>query len=233
MKKTLFAAILMAAVFSNAFAEETETPDTTEQVVEEVHEVQEEEQAKPLRKGLYLDDISLGIGNLTQFVNKLQTNESGSKNIITFLPYIQLSGKIPFTERFSFIPEFTLTIPKKSNDDLITRLTYIVIGNVAYDWRRFTFLAGMGLSFTRLTADGGYKELNNGNGYDYFPVPKGTRTSSNIIFHLGTSYEFRKNMSAKVGLHFYNLEDSDERAVSYTIGLTYHFGDMIKASGAK
>ena len=174
-----------------------------------------------------LKDFNFGVGNLSQFIGRLQTNEAGDRNGLTFEPFVGAEFRIDLTPRWSLAPEFAVGLPREGRDSNITKLTYWVSGSVGYSIRDYILQAGLGLFMNRVSGSGGSSELPNGTGTDSFPLPDGSATSTNLTTHIGLRYFFLPDWSAKTQLHVYNLEDSDERAVSWLLMFSYHLGDFL------
>lgn len=174
-----------------------------------------------------LKDVSFGLGNFSEFIGRVQTDDQGGHNSLEFNPALALEARLDLTSSWSLIPEFGITLPKSDDEDQITQTTYWLTGSVGYSLGDYIIQAGLGLHFRRISAEGGSLTLNNGAGTESFPLPSGSATTSNLTTHLGLRYYFLPDWSAKTQLHVYNLEDSTERAVSLILMVNYHLGDFL------
>lgn len=174
-----------------------------------------------------LKDVSFGIGNFSEFIGRVQTDDQGGHNSLEFNPAFALEARLDINERWSLIPEFGLTLPKSDEEDHITQMSYWLTGSVGYTLGDYILEAGLGLHFHRISGDGGTLTLNNGTSTENFPLPSGSATTSNLTTHLGLRYYFLADWSAKTQVHFYNAEDSTERAVSLILMINYHLGDFL------
>lgn len=168
------------------------------------------------------EEISLGMGNLTQFYDHVQVNTEGETNKFEFNPFLEAEFKWSFYEDFSFTPELTIGIPRSGRDPLIKKMTYSFSGLLGYQLHDFTFKLGLGFYFTRISSDGGSQVLDNGLGQTSFPMPTEPSTSRNLVTLAGIKYRFAENWSAKTRLLIYNLPYEMNRAYSYSIGINYH-----------
>lgn len=178
-----------------------------------------------------LKDISFGIGNLSQFIGRVQTDDQGSHNSLEFNPVFGAEARIDFNPSWSIAPEFAIGLPRSGRDENIKKLTYWFSGSLGYSIGDYILQAGLGLHMNRVWADGGTQKLPNGAGTDNFPMPQGSATATNLTTHLGLRYYFLADWSAKLQSHFYNTFDSDQRAVSLVLMINYHLGDLFMRKG--
>lgn len=173
-----------------------------------------------------ITDLNVGLGNLTTHVGKVQKNEGGDTRKFDLNPFVILGAKFHLIDLLSLYPEFGFTIPRSESDEDITEwnfFTLAILGYEVYDW---TFRFGFGFYFTRISADGGTKDLPNGSGTTSFPIPEGASTSRNVITNLGVEYFFLKELSARVEASVLNVTSSLARTFNYTISVHYHFGPL-------
>ena len=175
------------------------------------------------------EGLSLGIGNLTQFVQDIQTKNNGEElNIWDTNLYLEVnldlkSDKYP---NWGLYPQFGLLFPQSGRHEKINKLSLFTLINLGYLWKDFTFRLGTGFFFTRISSDGGTENLNNGGEISTFYLPEKTSTARNLITNLGIEYRLHRLWSTRVEFIGYNLEDSDDRALSYTVSFHYHFGNI-------
>ncbi|MBY0412514.1 MAG: transporter [Bdellovibrionales bacterium] len=173
------------------------------------------------------NDFSISLGNLCEYIGKMQTDENGGANVCSFLPSLAGNFDYFFTPSFALSPQIGATLPKSGRDENITRMTMFVLLNAKYKMTYANLIVGTGIYFTRVSGSGGEETLNNGNSTESFPLPKESVYSRNIIFNLGTSMDFNPNWSAELYTYIFNIEDSKERAFSAGISLSYHFGAIL------
>ncbi|PIK16143.1 MAG: hypothetical protein CES88_05260 [Halobacteriovorax sp. JY17] len=173
-----------------------------------------------------INDVFVGGGSLTQFVGKVQKDESGSTNSFDFLPYIAGGVEFQLYESFSFNPQLAISFPRSGRDENIKKLTYWFQFPVAYNLESFQFSFGPGLLYNRVSSSGGTESLSNGVGTTDFPLPNGSSISSNLTLNLAADWEFYKNISGRVETWVINLSDSESRAFSYALSAYYHFGEI-------
>jgi hypothetical protein len=174
-----------------------------------------------------IEDVSFGIGTQTEFVGKVQSDESGSTNKFEFNPYLSAAAEVSFSEKLSFCPEFGLLIPDSTRDPLISKMTYFFLGSLGYEIRDWVLRAGLGLSMTRISGKGGTQVLDNGSGQTSFPMPEGSATSRNVILNLGTDYFLHPDWSARIETSVYNPINSRNRSFTYQLAVHYHFHDIL------
>lgn len=171
-------------------------------------------------------DAAVSVGNLCEYVKKIQVDENGSQNACSFNPFVSASLNIPVSERLWVAPEFGLSLPRKGRDENISKISFAGLINGKVKWDRYHLVAGAGLFFTRISADGGDEELNNGNTTSSFPLPEGAVYTRNFIVNAGVGYDFTPTLSADLQTYIFNLLEKNERAVSVLINGTWHFGEL-------
>ncbi len=173
-----------------------------------------------------INDVFIGGGSLTQFVGKIQTDESGSTNSFDFLPFIAGGAEFQLYDAFSFLPQLAVSFPKSGRDENINKLTYWLQFPVAYRYETFQLSMGPGILYNRISASGGTESLSNGVGTTDFPLPNGSSISSNLTLNLALGWNFYQDISAKVESWVINLTDSESRSFNYAISGYYHFGEI-------
>ncbi|MGZ3788628.1 MAG: hypothetical protein ACXVLQ_08905 [Bacteriovorax sp.] len=171
-------------------------------------------------------DAALSLGNLCEYVGKIQTNDSGSTNVCTFTPYLSGSVDFPLTPLFALSPEAGFSFPKSGRDENISKMNLFILANTKYKFSPFHVLGGLGFFFTRISGKGGNEELNNGTSTSSFPLPDSTIYSRNFILNLGLGASFDSHWSADLHTYVFNLLESEDRAFSIVINGTYHFGEF-------
>ncbi len=172
-------------------------------------------------------DLNVSLGNLCEYVGKIQTNNSGDTNTCSFLPTLSGSYDLFLTNEFAFSPQLGATLPKSGRDENIKRMTFFGLLNMKYKTSYLTFITGAGVYVTRIWGPGGEAELNNGNSTDSFPLPEEAVYAKNFIVNLGASYNFNEKWSAEIYTYIFNALESEERALSIGATATYHFGDLL------
>lgn len=178
----------------------------------------------PLKVKAY--DTTLSLGNLCEYVGKIQTDDNGSTNTCEFNPYV--AGSIDFSVKPQFVlsPEIGLSMPKHGRDENINKMTFFLLANTKYKFSMFHLISGLGFFYTRISGNGGTEDLNNGLGISSFPLPDSTVYSRNFILNLGVGMDFSKEWSADVHTYVFNLLKSEDRAFSIAINGTFHFGEF-------
>ncbi|MDD4976136.1 MAG: hypothetical protein PHY93_17400 [Bacteriovorax sp.] len=171
-------------------------------------------------------DATLSLGNLCEYVGKIQTDDSGGTNVCSFDPYLAGSLDYAVNNELILAPEIGLSFPKSGRDENISKMSFIALANAKYKFSMFHFIGGAGLFFTRISGSGGTQDLNNGNTTVSFPMPDSTVYSRNFIVNLGLGMNFNKDWSADLHTYVFNLLKSEDRAFSIAINATYHFGEF-------
>lgn len=180
-----------------------------------------------LTKNCWAYDANISVGNLTEFITRVQTDDSGTLNVLTFNPYI--ASAINFNIENSSIllsPELGFTIPKSGRDQNTNRMTFYSILNLKYNFESIFLDFGAGLFFTRIWGNGGNESLNNGNSTTSFPLPDKSTISRNTIVNLGLGHHFNSDWDAEVHTYIFNLISRDDRSYSLLLNGTYHFGEL-------
>lgn len=171
--------------------------------------------------------FSLGLGNLNRFPGTAQTDDQGSREHFTFHPVISASFFYDFNPSLTLNPELIIGAPQKGRDKKIKTNQFYLLTHGGYRFHpRWQLRIGAGLSFYRISSDGGTQELRNGPIMVEFPMPEQSVVSRNFIISTGIEYKWRAfnhPMSAKIQTFFYNLLESDAKAWAHTLSLHFHF----------
>jgi hypothetical protein len=173
------------------------------------------------------NDLTFSLGNLCEYIGKIQTDDKGSTNACSFLPTFATALDMKMTNDWILSPQIGATLPKSGRDENINRMTLFTLINLKYRTSYINLIAGTGLYFTRISGNGGEEVLNNGNSTESFPLPKEAIWSRNLIVNLGAGLEFNRMWSGEVYTYIFNIEDSKERAISLGLTLSYHFGEVL------
>jgi hypothetical protein len=170
------------------------------------------------------ESLSLGVGNLTRHIGKIQTTAAGEKNsFFEFNPYVNMELKFKFTESWITFSEFALFFPKTGTDEKVSRLAYFLNLGGAYRLSNFHFRASLGLFWERISTEDGSQNLNNGTGFTEFPMPSESSTTQNIISNWGIEYYFDPAYSFRAEASIFNLTNSLNRTFSYALIGVMHF----------
>lgn len=176
----------------------------------------------------FAHDFSLGIGNLSEYIRKFQTDDNGTLSLVNFNPYLKAEYDYNLTEKFSFSPVITLMLPKNNGDSKTTHWSFYTTANAQYKLNNFLLSSGLGFYFTRISSDGGTEILNNGTAQTSFPLPDDPVISRNFIFTISGMYKMNPEWSIELNTLIFNLLNNDDRAFSVGINCNYHFGDIFK-----
>lgn len=179
------------------------------------------------RSQAFAYDANLSVGNLCEYIGRIQTDDKGSTNVCSFRPY--LGGAVDylfFDDQLILSPEITLSIPKSNRDSKITKTNLVLLANAKYKVSIVHFVLGTGLFITRIAGDGGTETLKNGNSTDDFPVPEGSAFTRNFIINAGFGVDFNQKWSADLHTYIFNLTKSEDRSFSLALSGTYHFGEF-------
>lgn len=171
-------------------------------------------------------DATLSVGNLCEYIGKIQTDDKGSTNVCEFNPYLAGGVDFALSNQFILSPEVSLSIPKSGRDTNISKMNIVLLANSKYKVSSVHFILGAGLFFTRISGSGGTETLNNGNGSVSYPIPDGIMYTRNFIVNLGLGLDFNKDWSADLHTYIFNLTKKEDRAISLAFNGTYHFGEF-------
>lgn len=171
-------------------------------------------------------DITLSLGNLCEYIGKIQTNEAGATNVCSFNPYLASSFDYAVSEQFILAPEMGFSFPRQGRDETISKMSLFALANAKYRFSMFHFIGGAGFFFTRISGKGGMQNLNNGNTTASYPIPDTTIYSRNFIINLGLGGQFNQEWSADLHTYVFNILTKEDRAFSVAINGTYHFGEF-------
>jgi len=177
-------------------------------------------------------NIQLSIGNLTEHFLKYQTDDRGTKNIFTFLPYGQLSIEYPFLKQHPILISAGSALPSKGRDSNITRWPYFF--NISYKFviahedtnSAWSFLAGSGIFVTKIWGPGGQANLNNGLSQSNYNLPSDPTYSRNMTLHFALQKMIHENIHLEGQIFVFNPIDHLNRSFTYGLNMTYHFGAL-------
>jgi hypothetical protein len=167
---------------------------------------------------------TFNLGNHTEFYNAVQKDDSGGIRKMAFAPTLGVGLNMPLIyKNFLLLPEFNWVLPKTSDDSHIIKNVFMLrtdLGYEALNW--LTLRAGTGLMFSNIHGRGGKAKMNNGGGQSTFYYPSENRTSINNTFDLGIEGRW-ENYSLRLQTYTYSLFKEEQRQISYTLFLTYHW----------
>ncbi len=174
------------------------------------------------------NDLYASLGNLCEYIGKIQTDDVGGKNFCSFMPVASMSYDYFLNQSdFALSPQIGASFPKSGRDQNINRMTLFALMNSKYRTQYVDLIGGIGLYFTRIWGPGGEATLNNGNSSDSFPLPKDPVYTRNVIINLGVSAEMTKEVSAELYTYVFNINEKEDRAFSAGLNLSYHFGEVL------
>ncbi|MBC7427069.1 MAG: hypothetical protein H7336_00565 [Bacteriovorax sp.] len=173
------------------------------------------------------NDFYLSLGNLCEYVGKIQTDSNGGKNFCSFTPSLSLNYDYFVIPDFALSPEIGATLPKSGRDSNIKTMTLYALMNGKYKTSYVNFIVGAGVYLTRIWGPGGDETLNNGNSSDSFPLPKDPVYTRNFIVNLGVSNEFSQDISGELYTYIFNALKKEDRSFSLGFSLSYHFGEIL------
>lgn len=181
-----------------------------------------------------LSDLSVGIGSSAQYVKRVQIDETGKLNNFDSNLFLTTSVKLDLPwKRFAIYPQLGFLFPEKGRDPLIKKWHYYLISDLGFQIHRFVIRAGVGLYMTRISGSGGTQDLPNGSSTTSFFMPSKSTTARNLIANVGAHFLIHRLWSGSLAVHAFNLEDSTDRAFSYSFAFHYHFGDIFKRLRSK
>ncbi len=171
-------------------------------------------------------EYSLGLGNLTKHVGKIQTDIDGGRNYATFNPFLRGNYRTDFFWGKKINIEASVTIPKSTSDGIVTETNLWIQTLIEHSINeQFRISAGLGLFFTYLLMDGTTQTLGNGTSTQEFVTPDDFQTAINNIVIIGGDYIINKEFYFNTQFSIFNIEDSEERSFSYALSLNYLFGN--------
>jgi len=171
-------------------------------------------------------DFKLGLGNLNEYVGKIQTDDQGTLNLLSVNPVVIFSLDYEYTPKILFTPDIGFTFPKSDRDENTNRFSFYSTLNLKYKMNDIYLLTGMGLFFTSISGAGGEENLNNGNSVDSFPLPDKVVVARNLIMNFGLGYNINEDFDILVHSFIFNLESKDQRAFSIGTNIHFHFGEF-------
>ncbi len=178
---------------------------------------------------LWATESTISIGNLNEYIRKIQTNENGDLNTISFNPYLDYKLNLSFEEYLKntlFNLEFGATLPRSDKDANTSRMKFFSLINFLYRPNSHFVGLGTGLFFTRISGNGGEETLNNGSGTSSFPLPDKTVISRNMIVNFFYGYQFISNFNLELQVLGFNITNKEDRAFSVGTSIAYRLGEL-------
>lgn len=177
----------------------------------------------------YAYDLAVGLGNFSEHIGVAQTDDQGNKAWLTFNPYLQIKTNFQFDilPKTDFIEtNIGITLPKSDRDPNTSRLKYFINANYKHHFESVYLSLGTGLFFTRVWANGGEEELDNGAGTTSFPLPDRASVARNMIVNLALGKRIDQELNIELHTFIFNIESTDNRSFTAGINLSYFFGEI-------
>ena len=170
-------------------------------------------------------EFSLGIGNMTKYVGKVQKDLDGGRNYFDFNPFLRANYRTDFYWDKKLILELGLTIPQEGADEAVTVTNLWLQALLEHMINNFRLQAGLGLFFTYTKMDGQAQTLGNGLSTQTYNTPEDLQTAVNNIIVIGSDYLMNEDIFFNAQISAFNIEDGDERAFSYGLSINYTLGN--------
>lgn len=177
----------------------------------------------------YAYDLAIGLGNLSEHIGVAQTDDQGNKAWLTFNPYLQVKTNFQFDllPKTDFIEtNVGITLPKNDRDPNTSRIKYYLNANYKHHFDSLYLSVGTGLFFTRVWANGGEEELDNGAGTTSFPLPDRAAVARNMIVNFALGKRIDQELNLELHTFIFNIENSDNRSFTAGVNLSYFFGEI-------
>lgn len=174
----------------------------------------------------YAYDLSLGVGNISSHIGKIQIDSDATRNGLSFRPYIRTALDFNIDSNILISPELAFNLPKSSEDPYTKNMDIYAMLNGKYIYSDFQFILGGGLALHRIWGTSDTETLNNGLGTTSFPLPDHAVYSRNFILNLGVTYNFYTKYYFEAATQVYNLTTKEDRSFSLTMNVNYHFGEI-------
>lgn len=171
-------------------------------------------------------DLAFGLGNYCEQINRVQTDDKGSKNICTYRPFLSSEMFFQGAENFHYGLFLGSSFPQSAKDDFTHRMVILATPGIRYFYDYFHFKLLLGLQITRIWGDGGETTLNNGNSTQTFNVPNESRFARNTVGAIGFGYSLFDSFTLNSDLYVIEAFDSEKRAFSLLLQMKYHLGEI-------
>lgn len=175
-----------------------------------------------------LEDKSLSLGNLTQFVGDIQEDKNGRVNKLDLWPYLSFHTTHHLFSDFVLLPELAVAQPQRAETTKITKYLGWLKIDIGYQKWDFVFRVGSSLYVQRTTGEGGTMRVANGAGTTEFYIPAYSTTAMNFTQDLGIEYMFYDHWSTRAQMFTYTILEEQSRSYNYTLSITYHL-DKIRS----
>jgi hypothetical protein len=172
-------------------------------------------------------DFQIGLGNMSEYIGEIQTNESGQTNIISFNPYFKANIDFNYyKENFFICPELGTLLPRSPRDSNTSRWPYYGLINAKFKYDQWNFALGAGMYVTRIWGSGGTETLNNGTGTVSYILPDDSTYARNMIINLQLGYQLNPKIEVLAQVYVFNLTSNYDRMISIGLSANYHFGEF-------
>lgn len=173
-----------------------------------------------------LISLEFSLGNLCEYIGKIQIDENGKKNFCQFNPIFYSTFKSELIKEINWALDAGITLPEKGRDQNITKFSFFLLYNLQYQYSFITFESGLGFYFISISGNGGVEDLNNGDGNSSFPLPSENHISSNLVTNIGTKFTINNDWSTSLKFLFFNILNSSSRTLSVIFSLNYNYGEL-------
>ena len=174
---------------------------------------------------VYAFKLHLGVGSLSPYLGKMQTDEKGGSNGLDFNPMLLVGAPFDIKWKYwpHFSPELGIGIPGHGESEHISKWHYFIQGVFWYQLHSWRFRLGAGFAMTRISSDGGTIDMPDGNSTTTFFLPPTSSTSRNVIVPFGVEYHLENRLFFRIDGQLYNSLSSDKRATSVIFSVHHPF----------
>jgi hypothetical protein len=163
----------------------------------------------------------IGLNSYSPQVGTYQNDRLGGTESFSFNPGIAFNMLRQWSGNHYFAPEIGFVSHDVAVDDYSKSTTYILY-DIAYAFSKSMYLRyGLGNFMTKISGDGGERELNNGTGTSTFYLPAEDSQSYNTTLNLGLEFKVRETISFR-GEFFIFSPLSGDRNVSFLMGMNWY-----------
>lgn len=171
-----------------------------------------------------IKEVDFNFGTHTEFYNSVQIDDSGSMRQFDFTPIFGVGVPFSYNEYLKIIPEINWVLPRFIENHRIMINTFMFRGDLAVDpltWLRLRI--GTSIMVMNQQGRGGSTTLNNGNTQTRFYYPDSNHSSINNTLDVGGEV-LLNSLSFRFQTYTYSAFNKNQRQISYTLIMTYHWG---------
>jgi hypothetical protein len=166
---------------------------------------------------------ALTMGSYVPYFAKAQSSDRGSTKVFEINPYISYSSLFQF-ENFIFFPEIGFSYSLADSNQNFKKNYYFfryMFSTILTN--KMILRYGLTTTWIQMTGSGKSTNQRNGDGFQTYYYPSGTRYSYITTFDFGFEMNFKENLTLKFDLEMMSFTNINNSSFNYILGVGRYF----------